>query len=261
MASDDDVMRLGLQKVGTYRMLCQYVRRSGPENVLFAGLMLFLAFYIFDPLKQKLPPTKLLIFYGYVTLACGELVVGVFKILKPSAEGFLFDGIVLLGFAGWNLGWQGLRLAANAPVNPLLVVLGVYLLLQAVGRFKAYARIRRLFADRPTPEMLAWFDGLVAEIRAADPHTDDLALDLPTRPPQKAKLLGTTAVFLAANGHAVVVAGPDEFDLVRDPVDTGTGRRRALLKVFGDHYPPFEIDDASWNNYEKWLKANSPAPS
>jgi len=28
--------------------------------------------------------------------------------------------------------------------------------------------------------------------------------------------------------------------------------------VYDHPYPPFEIDDASWNNYEKWLKANAP---
>ncbi|HUR55206.1 MAG TPA: hypothetical protein VMZ71_13820 [Gemmataceae bacterium] len=257
MAAEDE-MRFRLQQVGAYRMLCRSVRRSGRENVFFAAFMLFLAFYIFNPVGLKPPVGLMLIFYGYVTLAVGELVVGLFKILKPSAEGILFDGFVLLAFAGWNLGWQGLRMAANARPDLIIIFLGVYLLLQAVGRFKQYGQLRKLFADRPSPELVAWFDGLVHEIRTADPQLDDLALDLPTHPHLKAKLLGTTAFFVAAKGDVAFVAGLYEFTLVRDPVDRGTGKRSALLRVFDDPYPSFEITDASWNNYERWLKANAP---
>jgi hypothetical protein len=100
---------------------------------------------------------------------------------------------------------------------------------------------------------LAWFDDLIREIRAADPESDDLALDLPTRPHWKAKLFGTTAFFVGKTSDAVFVAGPDEFDLAREKKDHGTGRRRAMLTIHGQHYPEFEITDASWDNYRRWL--------
>ena len=106
---------------------------------------------------------------------------------------------------------------------------------------------------------MAWFDGLIHEIRTADPQQDHLAIDLPTHPPLKAKLLGTTAFFVAVKGDAAFVAGPTEFQLVREPKDHGTGKRQALLRVYDDPYPAFQIDDASWDNYETWLKANAPA--
>jgi hypothetical protein len=186
------------------------------------------------------------------------LAVGLFKWLRPSAEGMLFDGFVLVLFALWNLGWQGLIFAAGRNPSLLIVFLGVYLLTQASGRFRLYAQLRKLFAERPSPELMDWFDGLVKEIREADPQTDEHAIDLPTFPHLKAKLLGSTAFFVAAKGDTAFVAGPFDFQLIREPTDHGTGRK-ALLRVFDDHYAEFPITDASWDNYEKWLKANAPA--
>ena len=46
----------------------------------------------------------------YVGLALGEFAVGLFKLLFPTAEGVLLDALLLLVFAGWNLGMQGLVL-------------------------------------------------------------------------------------------------------------------------------------------------------
>jgi hypothetical protein len=253
MAAEDE-LRDRLQQAGSYRVLCRGVRRSGRQNVVFAAIMLVLAFYLFNPQGRNA-----LFFYGFVGLACCELAVGLFKWVNPTAEGTLLDGFVLLLFAGWMLGRQALVVAAGLNPNPVGLFFGVYVLLQAVGHFRLYAQLRRLFADRPSPELMAWFDDLVREIRAADPQTDDLAVDLPTRPHLKAKLLGSTAFFVADRGDVAFVAGPAAFQLVRDPTDHGTGRRKALLRVFDDHYPEFQIDDASWDNYEKWLKANPPA--
>ena len=30
--------------------------------------------------------------------------------------------------------------------------------------------------------------------------------------------------------------------------------RRAMLSSHGQHYPEFEISDATWDNYQRWLK-------
>ena len=242
--SDDAIMRLRLQNVAAYRELRRSVQKSGRENVLFALLMLFLAYISFQPNAGGFAA---IIF----VLAMAEFAVGLFKVLVPTAEGVLLDGFILLMFAGW----QGLRLAGGVPLNGVMVALALYMLFGAFGRFKNYSILRRLFAERPSADHLAWFDDLVREIQASDPDTDELALDLPTRPRWKAKLLGGTAFFVAVGGGAVWVAGPDDFTLRREKVDRGTGRRKALLRVHGEEYPEFDLDDASWTNYIKWLAA------
>jgi hypothetical protein len=254
--SDDAIMRLRLQTVAAYRQLCRSVQRSGRENVLFALLMLVLAYYSFQPNAAGLVE---IVFYLYVGLALAEFAVGLFKWLFPTAEGVLLDAFILL-FAGWNLGWQGRAVQQGFRPNPWIVLLGLYMLFGAVGRFRSYGALRRLFRDRPAPEHLAWFDDLVREIQAADPHTDPDALDLPSRPRWKAKLLGGTAFFVAKDGNAVLVVGPFDFALRREKAEHGTGRRKALLSIYGETLPEFELDDASWQNYTRWLAAQTSAP-
>lgn len=250
--SDHVEMRFRLQKVAAYRELCRGVRRSGRENVIFALVMLSLGYFAYE--NGAAAPT--LVLFGI--LICGELLVGLFKWLAPSAEGVLLDGIVLLVFAVYNLGIAYLQFQAGRPISPVIILLGAFMLLGAIGRFKAYGQFRVLFAERPDPEHMAWFDGLVDEIRASDPQADDQTLDLPTVPHWKAKLLGPTAFFVAVRGGAVWVAGPDDFEIVREKTDHGTGRRRALLRILGQHSPEFEVTDATWVNYAKWRMANAP---
>jgi hypothetical protein len=256
--SDEIMMRARLQHVAAYRELRRSVQRSGRENVFFALIMLGLAYYTFRPNAGWFGD---LVFFLYVGLALAEFAVGLFKVLHPSAEGVLLDAFVLLLFAGWNIGWQALIMALNVPRfgGPVILFLGLYMLFGAFGRFKAYGQLRRLFAERPSPEHIAWFDDLVHEIQTSDPHTDQLALDLPTRPHWKAKLLGGTAFFVATGGNTVWIAGPDEFVLKREKSDHGTGRRKAILRIQGAPYPEFDLEDVSWANYTKWL-ATQPVP-
>ena len=190
-------------------------------------------------------------------LVAGELAAGLYKWLAPSAEGVLLDAVVILAFAGYNLVNQYLQFQANGRTDPVIILLGLLMLTGAIERFKAYEVLRRLFAERPSAVHIAWFDGLVDEIRAADPQADELALDLPTGPHWKAKLLGTTAFFVAAGG-AVWIAGPGEFEVLREKTDRGTGRRRAILRVHDVPYPEFEITDATWANYRKWRAVYGP---
>jgi hypothetical protein len=253
--TDDFLMRMRLQQVVAYRQLCNQVRRSGRENVFFALLMLLLAYLSFQQLGGGLS----LILLVYVVLALGEFAVGLFKFLHPSAEGILLDALVLLVFAGFNFVISGLRMLAGMPPSTIGIVLGVFMLYQAVNRFKLYGVVRKLFAQRPGRDLMAWVDDLVHEIRHADPQTDDLALDLPTSPHWKVKLLGTTAFFAADRGGSLQMAGPDEFQIQREKTDHGTGRRRARLRIGEQYFPEFEIADASWENYQKWLAANTRA--
>ena len=254
MTTDDVAMRTQLQKVAAYRELCRGVRRSGRENVIFASIMLFLTYIA----NENGAALWFLILYG--SLAAGELLVGLFKSLFPSAEGVFLDGVGLLVFAGFNFFFEYLRFQGGGQLNPVAIFLGLFMLLGAVGRFKAYGQLRRLFADRPSAEHIAWFDDLVREIRAADPQADELALDLPTGPHWKAKLLGTTAFFVGLRDGAVWIAGPDDFEILREKTDRGTGRRRAVLRVHDLPYPEFEVADATWANYSKWRAANPFTP-
>ncbi len=251
--SDEANMRLRLQNVAAYRELRRSVQLGGRENVLFALLMFGIAYFN----HSANAPWLITLLYGL--LACGELLVGLIKWVAPSAEGVLLDALVLLVFAGWNLGWQGLAALGGGRPQPVILFLGLYMLFGAFGRFKAYATLRRLFAERPSAEHIAWFDDLVRDILTSDPHTDQLALDLPTSPHWRAKLLGSTVFFVANSGSAVWVAGPDDFSLQRAKHDPGTGSRKALLRVHGEAYPEFILDDASWSNYTRWMTEQAAA--
>jgi hypothetical protein len=248
--ADDTEMRMRLIGVAAYRELCRGVRRSGRDNIAFAVLMSFLAYLTW---KGNAPLVILVVYY---VLIGSELAVGLFKWLFPSAEGHLLDGFVLLLFAVGNLGFQLLAFQAGAGVSPVVILFGLIILSQAISRFKFYRELRQMFAERPSAEHMAWFDDLVREIKASDPQTDELALDLPTKPHWKAKLLGTTAFFVTLKGSAVLIAGPFDFELLREKNDHGTGRRRALLRLHGVPSPEFEISDVTWANYQKWRAAN-----
>jgi hypothetical protein len=252
--TDEVNMRQRLQHVAAYRELCRSVRKSGRENSFFALLMAGIAYFLHS---NGMAGQQLLLFYGI--LIGGELLVGLFKWAVPSAEGVLLDGLVLLSFAGFNAWLQYERFQNGFGLSPILVFFSLYLLLGAFNRFKNYGDLRRLFAERPAPEHVAWFDDLVREIQLADPLTDELVLDLPTRPHWKAKLLGGTAFFVAAHGNAVWVVGSDEFLLRREKTDRNTGSRRAMLSIQGEGYPEFELGDVSWANYQKW-KASQATP-
>ncbi len=249
--SDAIEMRFELQKVAAYRELCRGVRRSGRENVIFAMIMLIFAYFTWPQNVQTWVILSILV--------GGELLVGLFKWLAPSAEGFLLDGLVLLLFVAYNLWWLYLQFQRAGQINPVIAFVVAYTLFGAFGRFKAYGQIRKLFAQRPSAEHMAWFDELTHEIRTADPQADELALDLPTGPHWKAKLLGTTVFFIALRGTAVWIVGPDDFEILREKTDRGTGLRKAFLQIYNHAFPEFEIGDATWGNYQKWRTANPPS--
>ena len=58
---------------------------------------------------------------------------------------------------------------------------------------------------------------------------------------------------MATSGNTVWIAGADEFSLRREKSDRGHGRRKALLSIHGEGYPEFDLEDASWANYTKWM--------
>jgi hypothetical protein len=235
--------------VVAYRELCRAVSRTGRENFFFALVMLGLLYYAaprpWDPITWAI----------VIVLVGSELFVGLFKWFFPSAEGFLLDGLVLLLFVTYNLGMASLRFQKNAPINPVAIFISVYMLYGAINRFKSYREIRKLFADRPTREHLAWFDELVHEIRTADPNLDQQVLDLPVAPHWKAKLLGTTVFFVALKNNTVWIVGPEDFEIVLEKQEYTTDFRLAFLRLFNRSTPAFEISNATWENYQKWRTA------
>lgn len=249
--NDEVTMRARLQNVAAYRELRRSVQRSGRENVVFALVMLGLAYFMYSGGGPNAQNFAIL----YAILAAGELFVGLIKWLLPAAECLILDGLVLLVFAAFNLGIAYLNWQNGRVPSPVGVFLGLYMLYAAFNRFKHYGQLRRLFAERPAREHIAWFDDLVYEIQGSDPHSDQSALDLPTDPHWKAKLLGDIAFFVSASGNAVWVVGPDEFTLKREKNDRGKGYRKALLSIHGEGYPEFDIDDVSWANYQRWMAA------
>ncbi len=257
--SDDTSMRFQLQRVAFYRELCRGVRRSGRHNVLLAFLMLFIAYSTF---KMQRGGMEQLFALVYIALALGELAVGLFKLFFPSAEGVLLDGIVLMLFAGFVIARQGVVMMNGNQPMVIMVFLGLYMLWGSFGRFRDYRSLRQLFADqRPTAEQIAWFDDLAREIRQGDPEIDDQALDLPTKPHWKAKLLGTTAFFVGTKTEAVLIAGPEDFWIEPAGKNRRDGSLRVVLTIHGTDFPEFEIDAASWDNYRKWAAAHEPQPS
>jgi hypothetical protein len=254
--TDDVVMRQELQRVAAYRELCATVRRGGRHNAVFAALMLLLAVSVIRRPGNEVS--------GYVfgALALAELLIGLWKWLAPSAEGVLLDAVVLLAFGGWNVARPALpaQFGGNAQGQGFSVALGLFLVWGAVGRFRAYGQLRRLFADRPTRDQLAWFDDLAAEIRRSDPESDPTALDLPTKPHWMGKLLGSTAFLVARKGETAVVAGPWDIDLVRKGKP---GRRgdRVVLMLYGQVTQPFEIDAATYDNFQAWAAAARGEPT
>ncbi len=244
--SDDAEMRQELQRVAAYRELCATVRRGGRHNAVFAALMLLLA-------VNLIQGGVVLTGYIFGGLALAELLIGLWKWLAPSAEGVLLDGVVLLAFGGWNLARTALQVQAGggAQGQGFSIMIGLFLVWGAVGRFRSYGQLRRLFADRPTRDQLAWFDDLAAEIRRSDPESDPTALDLPARPHWKAKLLGSTAFLVAAKGSSAVLAGPWDIDLVPKGKPGRYGERVVLL-LYGQITAPFEIDAASLDNFRAW---------
>lgn len=250
--SDEPTMHLRLQQVAAYRELRRSVQRSGRENVVFSLVMMGLAYFMHTQGLGGL----LLLFYAVLITA--ELFVGLFKWMVPIAEGFLLDALVMgafVAFIGWQQYTQFQRVGAVSPVSVLFALL---IGSRALDKLRAYGRFRYLFAERPDPEHIAWFDDLAAEIRAADPISDKLVLDLPTTPHWKAKLLGSTVFFVSATGNTVWIAGPNDFTLRREKTDRGTGYRKALLSIYGQNFPEFDLDNASWENYTRWIATQQP---
>lgn len=249
--------RAVLRNVAAYRGLCHQVRRSSTGGLIFGAIMLAI-WYVAIPDREKFRVFGLI----YLGLAGLEFTAAVWNKFRPSAEGVLIDGIVLLAFGAATLLRQYLIFQGQMPgrVFPLLVLFGAYWVWAGVSHVRSYAQLRRAFAQRPTAEHLRWFDELLHEVRRADPAEDATALDLPTRPPVRGKLLGDTAVFLQAGSDDVIIAARDDVEIEREPAK---GRDRdpvGYLLIEGADFGGFPLDPDNWRNYAAWKTEGGQSP-
>lgn len=243
-----ELQRATLRKVAAYRELCNHVRSKSKSSLIFGGLMLLLWYAMPAGMQFK---TFGLIYLG---LAGFEFVAGAMNRFFPSAEGILIDGFVVIAFGLTNLGRQAMLIADGKSPQWLLLGLGAYLIYIGWSHVGTYRQLRRAFAERPTADHLRWFDGLVREVRDANPERDADALDLPTARRLRAKLLGDTAVVLSGK-HDVLIVGRNDVDLVRE----GEGLAAAI--VDGLDYGPCRLSDDNWRNYAQWKAEGQQPPT
>lgn len=242
-----------LVHVLTYRDLCRTVQRSGRENFFFALLM---AFFAFLALKNGGNNLFLTI---YIFFILGELLIAFYKWFFPSAEGVLCDALILLAFALLNGLVAYVQFQAGFGPNPLLAfVIGLFLL-GAWRQWQSYRQLRVLFRTRPSRAQLRWFEQFLEDIRRGDPHTDPTIVDLPTRPPWKAALLGDLVVAVGRKERQLCLSHVGDFWLA--PVEDDSGEKQGWVQLLmnGEVYPPFPIDPASWNNYRQWQQEREAA--
>jgi hypothetical protein len=249
--------RAVLRNVAAYRELCERVRRGSTGGLIFGAIMLAI-WYFAIPEREKFRVFGLI----YLGLSALEFTAALWNKFRPSAEGVLIDGVVLLVFGAATLLRQYLIWQGQMPgrVFPLLLVFGAYMLYSGFSHVRNYAQLRRAFAQRPTADHLRWFDELLREVRRADPAEDPTALDLPTRPPVRGKLLGDTAIFLQAGSDDVVIAARDDVEIEREPAKEPDRDPVGFLLIEGADLGGFPLDPANWRNYAAWKTEGGQPP-
>jgi hypothetical protein len=250
---DVEEMRDTFHRVSAYREVCNAVRASA-GHTLFNGVFFLGLTGLFYYLAGPQP-----IFLVYGAIGVGEILVGLWKKVKPSAEGVLADGLLQFGFAASIGVREFLRFQDGRAPSTISVIIALWCLFDAVRTFQHYAALRRAFTERPTSEHIAYVEDLVREIRQSDPETDPTALDLPTYPHLKAKLLGDLAIFVDARGGAAFAVARRAVEIERE--ESGSGRLPvALLRIEGEDYPEFGLTPANWRNYAQWKTEGGDPP-
>ncbi len=246
-----------LRRVAEYRKVCEHVRGRGLHSLVFGAMMLgfWYWFYVGGPGGD---PWGV---FSLISLGLGvlEVCVGLTQRFFPSAEGLLFDGLVMLAFAASNgvrafMLWQ-----VTKKIDYVFVGFGVLWAFQAVNILRSYVSIVRRLPARPTREQLRWFNGLLADLRDADPKLDPRAVAFPTSPFLTGLLLGDSAFFLDPGGEIIIAARRDvalEFENADDP----TKLPRGYLSIGGMDFPPFKLSPANWENYAAWKRDGGEDP-
>ena len=248
-------LRQVMREVSAYRAICQQIRNKS-NGMIFFGLFMLGIWYFVDGQWNNWSIFSIL----YLSLGILELSVGLLNRFWPSPEGILLDGVVMFAFAASNGVRQYLTFQAigQAAVNPVMMVFAALWFFQGLQTVRSYFAIKRLMPIRPTKANLRWFDGLVKELRDADPKEDPRALSLPTEPFLTGKLLGDNAFFLDPT-QTVMVASRRDVELVPNRVDQD-GIPFVTLFIEGAEYPMFRVSDANWSNYVAWKREGGEEP-
>jgi hypothetical protein len=239
-----------LRNVAAYRVLCQEVRSQTAWGLGFGAFMLLLWYFAFGQ-RQDYGTFSLI----YLALAGLEFTVAFWNRIRPSAEGILLNGFVLIAFGIATILRQYLLMKGILPGRPtgFMALFGIYWIWQGVGHIRNYFQLIKIFTHRPTAEHLRWFEDLLREVRAADPDTDANALDLPSDPPIRAKLLGDTIIMLPGTTDHPYIAPRNEIFMTVEPGSQLDERPIGYLRIEGiDTIGPFVVDRINWNNYANW---------
>jgi hypothetical protein len=232
--------RAMLRSAAAYRDVCAAVRRSCWHSLIFGGMMVSIWYFAFP---QKFQYSL----FGLIYLGLGvlEFTVGWLNFIRPTPEGILFEGIVLIAFALQSIG----RHALEGQMT-IYLAFGVWMGFSGVSHIRNYFKLRKLFPVRPSRANLKWFDSLIRDVRAADPETDPTALDLPTRPAFRAKLLGENAFFLANGTNDLIILSEKQVEI--EPHDSDNGKPTATLYLGAEAVDDFRLDPDNWRNYAEW---------
>ncbi len=237
-----------LRNVAAYRAVVGAVRGSAWSSLAFGAFFTGI-WYFAIPDNQKTNAFGLL----YLGLGVLELTVGLLNLLKPTLEGILFDGVVLVVFGVQSAARQLLLVGAPSP----WLLLSAYWVYSGVQRCRNYFQIRRAFPVRPTPANLRWFNDMIRDVRAADPANDPTALDLASKPPLRAKLIGDSAFLVASGTDDLIILAADEFALIANGFEGDDMRvTTGFLMLQGVSREPFPIDADNWRNFSDWKRAN-----
>lgn len=250
-----DEMRATLARVSIYRKVCDGVRASS-GHTLFNGCFFLGIAYLNYNLLGKFHPVLL----GPIIIGCAEILVGIWKRIKPSPECVLLDAILqacfVISIAIREYIWM--QQAGGRQPSTLSIVIGLWVAYDAFNTFSYYLQLRRLFVERPTSEHIAYVDDLTSEIEFAVPENDPTAIDIPTKPRLKAKLMGDVAFVLEVEGRELFLCARPEMDIARE---SRGGKTYGVLTILREEYPPFPIDAASWTNYANWKTAGGETPA
>jgi hypothetical protein len=252
---DIDEMRATLARVSIYRRVCESVR-AGSGHTLFNGcFFLGIAYLHYNLLGNKFHPILL----GPIIIGTLEIVVGLWKRLKPSPECVLMDALLQAGFV-LSIAIREYVLVQQGQIarpHTFSIVIGLWVGWDAFNTFNAYMHLRRVFTERPTAEHIAYVDDLTREIETARPESDPTALDVPTKPHLQIKMMGDIALVLESESRELFLCARGELDLAQE-----AGDDRVRLTILREEYPPCPIDDDSWRNYANWKTAGGePTPT
>lgn len=246
---DIDEMRATLARVSTYRKVCESVRASSGHTLFNGVLFLGIAYLNYNLIGRFHP-----ILLGPILIGTGEVLVGLWKRIKPSPECVLLDAILQFCFV-LSIAIREILLMqqGNRQPSTFSIVIGLWVGWDAINTFKYYLQLRRIFVERPTADHIAYVDDLSNEIENSTPFNDPTAIDIPTSPHLRGKLMGNIAFLLELNSRELFLCDRSELSIV--PLDRGNDKNLVQLTILREQYPPFEIDNTSLANYTNWKTA------